>query len=191
MTATGARAATGMLSAVWLCCLVYPGTAVALTASGSAGGVAYTVYAPDWTWQKRDLNVLLVLQNPTGAAAEVSVELILPPENEGHFSYAGERAARVTLPPGGTLRHAFINITALDGVPLQTYDFALRIASGDEEARVAYPVRTIRGAAVSTGKWALFLPVGIALTWSILFALVLPRYAESGAWRKIGAPLCP
>jgi hypothetical protein len=161
----------------------------ALTEGGRLGDLKFAVHAPDWTWQKRDINVLAVLENEGNAPAEVAVSFELPSGKEDHFEYDGERSVSVTVPAGETVRHAFTGIHARDGVPRQVYEFTLSVSYEDREERVAYPVRTIRGAAVSPGKWALFLPGGIALVWCIVFAGVVRRFAEPRAWRVPSNPL--
>jgi hypothetical protein len=161
----------------------------ALTDSATLGDLKFTVYAPDWTWQKRDINVLVVLENADSAAAQVTLSLRFPPGKEDHFEYGGEQSLSVAVPPGESVRHAFTDIRALDDVPRQVYDFTLSVIYGGREAQVVYPVRTIRGAAVSPGKWALLLPGGIALAWCIVFATVVRRFAEPGAWRIPSAPV--
>jgi hypothetical protein len=87
------------------------------------------------------------------------------------------------------MRLALTDILALDGVPRQVYDFDVVLSSGGRDVHVAYPVRTVRGAVVSPGKWALFLPGGLALAWCIVFAFVVARFARPGAWRVPSAPV--
>lgn len=149
----------------------------------------FTVYAPDWTWQDRDINVLIVLENRSGVPADVSVTLSLPPGKQDHFEYQGDTRATITVPPGKVLRHAFTNIRALGGVPRQVYPFELSVEHDGRRVQVPYPMRTIRGAAVSPGKWALFLPVGLALLWCMVFVLVMGRIALPRAWRTSTEPV--
>ena len=161
----------------------------ALTASRTLGDLNLTVYAPDWTWQKRDINVLVVLDNSGTDPAEATLSFQFPPGKEEHFAYDGEQSVSVTVPPGDTVRHAFTDIHAIDGVPRQVYGFTLNVIHAGRDAQIPYPVRTIRGAAVSPGKWALLLPGGIALAWCIVFATVVRRFAEPRAWRTPSAPV--
>lgn len=165
-----------------------PRHACGLMQSGSLDDLKYSVYAPDWTWQKRDINILVVLENTREESAEVGLKLVFPPGKEHHFRYDGERTIDLAVPGGKSVRHAFTNIVALDGVPRQVYDLELIVRYEGQEARVAYPVRTIRGAAVSPGKWALFLPGGVALAWCIVFLAVIRRFAKAGAWRIPAEP---
>jgi hypothetical protein len=167
----------------------YPRDALALTQTGTVDNLRYSVYAPDWTWQKRDINILVVLQNGGEERAEVSVTLVFPPGKEDHFRYDGERAIDLAVPAGKGVRHAFTNIVALDRVARQVYKFELVVACEGREARIAYPVRTIRGAVVSPGKWALFLPGGVALAWCLVFLAIIRRYAKPGAWRVPAEPV--
>lgn len=175
----------------------------ALEQGGAAGPVRFTVYAPDWTWQKQAVNILFVLEHDRPDPLDAVVELEFPPGKESHFKVAGGELRRVqregierfvmslpvTVPPGRAARTALTNIQALDGVPRQVYDFALTVRCGGEESRLPYPLRTIRGAAVSSAKWALYVPVVVALAWSVFFAAALARYASRGAWRMPNAPV--
>jgi len=157
--------------------------AEALEQTGTIGDITFGVYAPDWTWQKRDINILVVLENGGAEAAEVGLGLVFPQGREDHFNYDGERRMSAVVPPGETVRLALTDILAVDGVPRQVYDFDVALSSGGRDVHVAYPVRTVRGAVVSPGRWALFLPGGLALAWCIVFALVVARFARPGAWR--------
>jgi len=182
--------------------LVAPG-AHALAERGRLGDLAFMVYAPDWTWQKRNVNLLYVLENPAAMPAEVTVTLEFPPGKENHFKVAsgelhkvarpeGERSVLtlpVDVPAGGTQRCAMTDIQAVDGVPRQVYDFAIVFRCGEDEARVAYALRTVRGAAVSSAKSALYIPVVVALAWSVLFAVALARFAARKAWRTPNEPI--
>jgi hypothetical protein len=162
------------------------GTAGAFETTQSVGPVLLSVYAPDWTWQKRDINILMVARNKGQEAATLSVELVLPVGQEDHFVYVGEKVKTLTAGPGEAVRAAFAGITAKDGVPTQQYVLALKIRAGDGDTTLEYPVQTIRGAAVNPGKWALYLPAGVALIWCAAFALALRRMSGAGAWRRSG-----
>jgi hypothetical protein len=164
----------------------------ALEQRATVGAVEVSVYAPDWTWQKRDLNILFVLRD---AAAAVSIALVPPVGLEDHFTY-GQVAAggdypavEVSVPPGETVREEFTGITSRDGVPLQTYNFGIALRAGDAASVIAYPAKTIRGAVVSPGKWTLYLPVGLALVWSVAFVWALRKMSVPGAWTTPSASL--
>ena len=163
--------------------------AEALVSAQALQDLTVTVYAPDWTWQKRDINMLVVVRNEGPDAEVVSLGLVLPEVLEDHFRFKGEAKASVEVPPGEVVRYAFTDITALDGVPRQRYTFALEARTDDAAISMAYPVRTIRGAAVSPGEWATFLPVGIAAVWCLVFLLGLRRFASPGAWHTPSAPI--
>ena len=184
----------GTLAVLAGMCSIAP-HAIGLTETGSVDGIEYAVYAPDWTWQKRDVNILVVLENSGSEPAEVTLDLVFPPGKESHFQYEANgdelnpTRVEVTVPAGGTARRAYTNIRALDGVPRQTYQFELLIRVGGRVARVAYPVRTIRGAMVSPGKWALLAPGAVALAWCIVFALAATRFASARAWRTPSTPI--
>jgi len=172
-----------------LACLLACTRAFALTQTGALGELHYAVYAPDWTWQGCAVNVLAVFENRGSEPAEVTVRLVLPPGNENHFAYDGPASLTATVPPGGTVREAFTNIMALTGFPLLDYPFAFEIECAGQSARVAYPVRTIRGQVFSGGKYAaLFVPAGVALLWCIVVARVLRRFARPGAWKTPSQP---
>lgn len=172
---------------VIVACSIQP-SARALTQTGSVGDLNFSVYAPDWTWQKRDINILAIFENTGAEDADVMLNLAFPPGKEDHFTYDGDLQTTLTVPSGETVRHAFTNILALDGVPRQLYDFELIVKRAGHETRVAYPVRTVRGAVVNPGKWALVLPGGIALAWCVVFALVVRRFAQPKAWLVPSAP---
>ncbi len=177
---------TVLTSSVWFGCCHQ---ARALTQSATLDHLKLSVYAPDWTWQERGINILVVLQNTGEKHAEVTLNLVFPHGKEHHFRYGGERTIDLAVPAGKNIRHAFTNIVALGGLPRQVYDFELVIGYEDRQARVAYPVRTIRGAAVSPGRWALFLPAGVALAWCIVFVVAIRRFARPGAWRIPAEPV--
>ena len=100
-----------------------PQYARALTRSATIDDLKFSVYAPDWTWQKRDINILVILENTSEKPAQVRLNLVFPPGKEHHFGYDGERIIHLGVPGGKTLRHAFTNIVALDGVARQVYAF--------------------------------------------------------------------
>lgn len=162
--------------------------AAALTESGTVGNVYFTVYAPDWTWQKQNVNVLFVLTNQAATPQDATVALELPQGKETHFKTPSPTESTAHIPSGETVRQALTNVFACDGVPLQTYDFSVSVRCGDSVARMAYPLSTIRGAAVSSAQWALFLPAIVALVWSLLFAVVMSRTAERHAWLTPSKP---
>ncbi len=158
----------------------------ALTEETRIDDVAVTVFAPDWTWQNRDVNILLVLENDASAPRDVSVSLVLPPGNEDDFEIpeGAEVTRTVKLNPDDTVRQAFTKITARPGPKLQTYEFAIDVSVNGEQATVLYPLQTIRGAVSRGAVWvALLVPCGVALMWCIAFALALKHFARPGAWK--------
>ncbi|MFO7973743.1 MAG: hypothetical protein R6V12_03830 [Candidatus Hydrogenedentota bacterium] len=173
-------------------------SAAALVQSGELGKTEFTVYAPDWTWQKQDINILVVFENTTAEPVERKVELIVPEAYRDHFGHWGAASipvdalvGAVTVPAHATARTAITGITALHGFPLQEYPLEVCIVAEEtpEERRIAFALQTIRGAAVNPGKWALYLPVGVALAFCLVFALVISRFAVPGAWKRASAPL--
>jgi len=180
----GRMCALGLLA--WLLMSV---PALALTETGALGDLRYSLYAPDWTWQGRDVNILAVFENGGSEPAEVTVRLILPPGKDDDFDYKGPEVVTATVPPGESIRKAFTNVTARVGFPRQEYQFAFEVACGDRSAHVPYAMRTIRGQAFSGGKYvALFVPAGVALVWCIVVALVMRRFANPGAWKTPSPP---
>lgn len=177
-----------------LCLLVVAPGAHALTQEGRVGDVAFTVYAPDWTWQKRDVNVLVVLKNEGAEQVGASVRVVLPAGKEGDFTVDTSKNSEplqcvASLPPKETVRRGFTGITAKDGVPLQTYAFAVEVSVGEEKTVVPYPMRTIRGEVIGKSKWApLVVPSGVALVWCIAFALIFKRFGKRGAWKTVSEP---
>lgn len=177
-----------------LCCLAFctaflllPTRVMAFEAAAALGNLSITVYAPDWTWQNRDINLLVVARNAGALPQTLSLTLHWPEGAEDNFRYAGEPVKSVTIPPGGTERVSFAGITAL--VRGREYRFRLVASASGEEACFEYPVKTIRGAVLGSGNGALYLPAGIALAWCIAFAVLLRRFAAPGAWRKPGPPI--
>lgn len=177
-----------LLAAMLVVSLLCP-YAAALTTSQKLEDLTITAYAPAWTWQKQNINILVVVENGGGAARDVSLAILLPPGQEDHFTYEGGQDTILTVPAGGRVRHAFTNITARDGVPRQEYIFTLTVQAAGASLAIPYPVRTVRGAAVNPGKWAAFLPAGVAAAWCLVFLVVLARYAAPGAWRRPGEPM--
>jgi len=166
--------------------LAAAGSAHALEETGRVGGIEFAVYAPDWTWQKRDANVLVVLENTGRGAADAAVKLSLPAGKEHHFAYAGPETLAATLEPGEIVRKAFTQIRALSGVPRQTYSLELTFESDGTRVVVPYSLRTIRGAAVGVGTWAIVFPVVIAGVWCLVFFIALRLLAGPGAWLRTG-----
>lgn len=154
----------------------------ALTLSGELGDIRYSIFAPDWIWQQGEINILIVLENRGPLGREVAVRLRLP-EASQDFTYSGETGRSLRLRSGQLVRFALKGIEARGGRPLGSHEFSIRLSTGGRELSIAYRVRTIRGPLVSPGLWAIYLPVIIALSWCVLFILILPRYAVRGAWR--------
>lgn len=176
------RAGATMGVAALLAATLSAVNAYGLTGRDTLGDLRYTVYAPDWTWQDRDVNILVVLENRGSLPKTVSLALALPPGKEGDFQFDGEKEQTVSVDPGETVRRAFVNLRPLSTAPRQVYPLEVAVSAPEGEARVAYPLRTIRGAVVSPGRWAVFLPAGLALAWCLVFAVVLRRLSPPRAW---------
>jgi len=177
--------------------LVYGTPAFALESEGDVAGVHYEIYAPDWTWQGRDANIMAVFENRTDATASCAVSLIISEEYRDHFGRNGAAATPETSPlveeiavaPGETRRIALTGLTALHGFPRQTYPLILSIRVNETATSVDYPLRTIRGQAVSEGRAvALGVPIGVALLFSAAFAFVLRRTGNPDAWKIVPEP---
>jgi hypothetical protein len=176
------------INALLLWCLFFAlsPSAVALTHETQLNDVMVTVFAPDWTWQNRDVNILLVLENEGEATREVFLGLALPAGQEDDFGLPEGSALThtTTMGPGDTVRQAFTKITAEPDAELQTYSFAIEVVVDGERTAIPYPLRTIRGAVSRGSVWvALLVPCGVALIWCVAFALALRRFAKPGAWK--------
>ena len=162
----------------------------ALTYSDEIGDVSFTIYAPDWTWQDRDVNILVVLENTGTGTENVEVRLVLPEGKEDHFGYDGPDMVRANLAPDTVVRRAFAGVLAKPGVPRQVYDLGLTIETGHGMAMATYPLRTVRGQAFSGDWWApLFVPPIVALAWCAAFVIALRKFASPRAWRTNPPPV--
>lgn len=164
--------------------------AEALEHSSAVGDIAFSVFAPDWTWQNRAVNVMFVLKNQGARDAEVTIALRLPEGKEADFKAdSGNLATTVSVPAGATVRAALTDILARSGPPRQVYPCALSVGSGESAAEVPYPLRTIRGAVVSSARWAMYLPVAMTLCWAIVIAVVMTLLTSRRAWLEPAAPI--
>lgn len=178
----------GMFSILLLTSLLSTVDAHALTHKDSLGDLRVTIYAPDWTWQKNAVNILVSMENVGDQPVTCSLELLLPQKHADHFLYDNRDSenSAVTVPPGATLRHAFTNIEALGDVDRQTYTFTINASTRADRLTVDYPLTTTRGPVVSGAKWATLLPVIICIIWCITFVVALTRFAKPGAWKTPG-----
>ncbi len=163
--------------------------AAAFTESLHAGEVDVSFFAPDWIWQRREANILFVARNGGDVPVTVDVTLHLPEDREDHFTYRGKASRTLEVSPGESVRGAFAGVLARDGVPCRSYVFRLDVRTHGETKTLDYSLKTIRGAVVGTSTAAIALPVIIAFAFTLVFALVLNRLAERGAWRVKGAPV--
>lgn len=161
--------------------------AAAYTETVHLGDTAVSVFAPDWIWQRREVNLLFVVRNEGDAPIAPEVTLRLPEGLEEHFTFTGDAIQTVTVAPGESARGAFTGILAQDGVPCQRYDFQITVRAGDASETLHYPLKTIRGAVVGAGSAAIALPVIIALAFTLLFAFVLNAMGGPGAWLRLGS----
>ncbi len=202
MHATG-KTNSAFLGALACLCLSCP--AHAFTATTQIDTVTITAYAPDWIWQDREVNILLVAEDAAGKPIQGKVELFLPGEHPGTnataivepFTCPGERTKSLEASAGKAAREAFAGIAALSRteegkpIPLGLHDFCIRINTELGQAEIHYPVKTIRGAAVEPGPLALYLPAAIALAWCVLFFVVLTRMSAPKAWLRISERTLP
>jgi len=177
-----------------LCLMTFAPCAFGLTSEGFVDDVFYSVYAPDWTWQGRDANIMAVFENSTNSIASCSISLVVLKDHVDHFGRNGAPATpetiplstEISVPPGETRRIALTGFTALHGFPRQTYPLVLSLRINDTPTSVEYPLRTIRGQAVSEGRAvALGVPIGVALLFSAAFAFVLRRTGDRDAWKTV------
>lgn len=162
----------------------------ALEHSAQVGHIAFSVFAPDWTWQNRTVNVMFVLENTGTVDARVEVSMHLAEGHETDFQAEPKNLGRtVDVPAGGTVRAALKDILARPGVPRQVYPCTLSVESGGAVAQIPYPLRTIRGAAVSSARWAMYLPVATTLCWAVVIAVVMDWLSSRRAWLKPAPPI--
>ena len=166
----------------------------AISSEGDVAGIHYAVYAPDWTWQNRDVNIMAVFENNTESAATCSLSLGVLSEHADHFGRDGAPTTpetaplrtELSVPPGETRRVALTGITALHGFPRQTYPLSLSLRVNDNAISIDYPLRTIRGQAFSEGlAVALGVPIGVALSFCAAFVFVLRKTGDPDAWKKV------
>lgn len=169
--------------------ILFTSNASAMVTTQTVDDVDVTVYSPDWTWQRQDINVLVVLRNEGDVSKDVTLALALPTEKEDHFSFEQEATVTITVEAHSESRHAFTAITALGDVPRQVYDFTVTASTPNDTLDIVYPVRTVRGAVVSTRRWAALLPAGLAALWCIVFGAVLLPMSEKNAWRTPSDPI--
>ena len=182
---------TAVALLVVLCCSAFA-PAWGLTATGEVAGVAYSIYAPAWTWQKRNINILIKAENKTTEPRTLTVRLHLPANAPDAFQAPDDSKGKTAeLQPGAVKRVAIVNVKARAEKPLGDYVFRITLAAGGQKTQLDYPVKTVRGAVVRPGIWVALLPVVITLAWCVVFILVLPRYAAAGAWRKPGPAIAP
>ncbi|MDX9976355.1 MAG: hypothetical protein RBU21_25495, partial [FCB group bacterium] len=145
--------------------------------------VEYTIYAPDWTWQNREVNILVVLSGAGDKLQPVKLNLVFPEGKAEDFEYKGKTEIATAIDGSMRERHAFVGIKPLSSAPRQVYPFQIRLQTAGGEAVVDYPLRTIRGAAVNPGVLAVLLPAGVAAAWCIVLLVALNKMAARGAWR--------
>jgi hypothetical protein len=167
------------------------------------GKIHYSFYAPEWIWQRQNINILTVFESELPTTATVRATLGYPPYHADRFSYDGPTSSVLILGPGQSGRLAFANILALDKRQLPNGEFE-RFRTGDfvfqvdlqceADGKTAsvllhYPVKTVRGAIVNEGLLSTWLPVVLILLWCGLIFLIVPRMARRGAWRQSSDPI--
>jgi hypothetical protein len=161
-------------------------------------GLQCIIFAPDWTWRGRDVNVLFVAANEGDTTREVRIALALPPGEGARFGRSGTPVSwpkedllrTLDVPPDHTERLAFAGITPLPSLPLGAYPFQLTVMSGGDTVEIPFSVRIIRGQIIQGGQWvAVLVPVSVALVWCIAFAVALSRLAPAGAWKRPSQPM--
>lgn len=178
----------GCALTVFVCACCAGNAAAFSTTTDLGAGVSVSVYAPDWIWQDRDINILVVARNTGPVPVTVRLELVWPEGRATCFKYADETEKTLEAAPGQTAREAFAGITALEHgpggqpIPLEHYRFVLLMRGNGQEKAIPYPLSTIRGAVVAPGALALYLPAGIALAWCVVFYIALARMSDPWAW---------
>lgn len=167
------------------------------TIAVGGGRIAYWFYAPEWIWQRQNINIIIVFENGLATTATVTARLHFPPYHDDRFSYDGPTTQKLVLGGHERGRIAFANILALDekvqpdgerirfrpGSFVFTVEFEARADGHSATARHFYAVRTVRGAIVRQGPWAMWLPVLLILGWCAIIFLVVPRMGLPGAWK--------
>ncbi|MBN1670937.1 MAG: hypothetical protein JXR37_07885 [Kiritimatiellae bacterium] len=146
------------------------------------------VFAPDWIWQARDANVMVVAQNTGTEEAGIELSASCADEARPLFGLAQDKTATGKAPAGDKVRMALTGITPGADTPPAVYPFAIRIRVAGHEQKLDWPLKVIRGSLVEAGTWSLLLPALVCLLWSVALVAVLPRFAARGAWRTPGPP---
>jgi len=203
---TPPRLANLVLAISVAACVLPSPEAAALTASGEIavgpGNVRYAVFAPQWIWQRQNVNIIASFENSSPTTTIVEAILRFPRDRADHFAYTGPTSRSLVLPPRGRGRLAFANIltssekrTEGDGVEKiapASYRFTIELRAESLGATktlvIAYPLKTVRGAVVRQGLLATWLPVLLILFWCGVIFLIVPRMARPGAWKTPSDP---
>jgi len=171
-----------------LCCeLAHAGV---VTEEGE--GFRATVYAPDWVWKGQNLNFLVVLENISEHAISPTLSMAVSNADVDEFVPESTGSVLGELAPGENRRAAFANVATGRATIGKQYNFVFSVndsTGATTPLSMNADVKVIRGAVVSGGRWAAFLPAFVAAAWCWVLALYFRRYAAAGAWKTPSAPV--
>ena len=146
-----------------------------------------TVYAPDWIWQGQAVNIIAVADNPGGPAAALSIR-VSPPASGAAAGFVEPLEVATNVPAGQRVRVLVGRVTPAAAAPKGVYAFRIEVKAGTAAESFDYRLSVIRGSLVEAGLWSVLLPALIALLWSGVLLVVLPRYSRPGAWKTPSTP---
>lgn len=159
----------------------------AATSEVRLGGCRVTIYAPDWIWQGQAVNIIAVADNAGGPPAALSIR-VTPPASGAAAGFVEPLEVATNVPAGQRVRMFVGRVTPAAAAPKGIYAFRIEARSGASVESFDYRLSVIRGSLVEAGLWSVLLPALIALLWSGVLLVVLPRYSRPGAWKTPSAP---
>ena len=180
-----ARAAAVLFS-IGLSCITFTSDPLyAFTRTVEVNDLVFHLYGPDWIWQGRDVNLLIVAENRGGSARLARVVLVSMGEKSYRpgFSYSGPDTLDFSVPPHGRAMSAFVGLTARKDVTLGRYTLPVSFSCDGISKRVENGVRIIRGEAVRPGLMVVVVPSLLAGLWCLVIVVYLSKVSGRGAWR--------
>ncbi len=170
--------------------LAVPVGGFGLNADISLGDCRVTTFAPDWIWQGETVNIMAVARNQGPSETKLSLSAHCPAESEDVFVMPADAVSTV-VPPYGRARIAICGIRVSPTARTGIHSLSIGATCCGENAQIVYPISIIRGSLVEKGVWSILLPALVAFLWSAALLIVLPRYAEGGAWKRPSAVFVP